>query len=304
MKYFDIDLKHLLKVTMFGKTVLSSPQHHLTRTIRGTIIYIVADGSITLRQNDEIVKLDRGDLYVFEDGEHQTPIACDNCTYYYIHFEKEPLRAVELSNEEFKECVFAYRKNFANADIYTDAPYESIHAVIPKRLNISDAATLERLVFPFKMHKLTYAYNTPEHRLELSAIVSKLLMDTQDIALKEQNNLYTGKVGNVYDTAKNILSYVEKHYFENFGADEIVNEFHLNYDYANRIFKKHFGQSIINHRNRLRINTAKTLLLEKSINEVAASIGFSDPYYFSRCFKKYEGISPLEYKEKATYKNA
>jgi AraC-like DNA-binding protein len=303
VKYYDIDLKHLLKVTMFGKTVLCSPEHHLTRTVRGTIIYIVADGSITLQQNDEIVKLEKGDMYVFEDGEHQTPLACENCTYYYVHFEKDPLSGVELSDEEFRERVFAYRKNFANSDIHTDTPYESIHAVIPKRLNISDASALERLTFPLKLHKLTYAYNTPELRLELSAIVSKLLMDAEDIALKEQNNLHTGKVGNVYWTAKNILSYVEKHYFENFGADEIVNEFHLNYDYANRIFKKHFGQSIINHRNRLRINTAKVLMLEKSINEVAVSLGFSNQYYFSKCFKKYEGISPLEYKEKVMYKN-
>lgn len=303
VKYYDIDLKHLLKITMFGKTVLLSPKEHLTRTIRGIIIYIVAEGSITLRQNDEIVKLEKGDLYVFEDGEHQTPLACENCTYYYVHFEKDPLSGVELSDEEFRERVFAYRKNFANSDIHTDTPYESIHAVIPKRLNISDESALERLTFPFKLHKLTYAYNTPELRLELSSIVSKLLMDAEDIALKEQSNLHTGKVGNVYWTAKNILSYVEKHYFENFGADEIVNEFHLNYDYANRIFKKHFGQSIINHRNRLRINTAKVLMLEKSINEVAVSLGFSNQYYFSKCFKKYEGISPLEYKEKVMYKN-
>jgi AraC-like DNA-binding protein len=301
--YYDIDLKQLLKVTMFGKTVLCSPKHHLTRTVRGTIIYIVADGSITLRQNDDIVKLEKGDVYVFEDGEHQTPLACDNCTYYYVHFEKDPLSAVELSHEEFKERVFAYRKNFANSDIYTATPYESIHAVIPKRLNISDASALERLAFPFKLYKLTYACNTPELRLELSSAVSKLLMDVEDIALKEQNGLHTGKVGNVYWTAKNILSYVENHYCENFGAREIANAFHLNYDYANRIFKKHFGQSIINHRNRLRINTAKTLLLEKSIHEVAASVGFSDQYYFSRCFKKYEGISPLEYKEKIILKN-
>lgn len=304
MKYYDIDLKHLLKITMFGKTILHSPKDHLTRTIRGVIIYIVTDGSITLRQNDEIVKLVKGDLYVFEDGEHQIPIACDNCTYYYVHFEKDPMYAIELSTEEFRERVFEYRKNFANADIYTDTPYESIHAVIPKRLNISDNNVLERLIFPFNIHKLTYAYNTPLHRLELSAIASKLLMDIEDIVLKEQSNVHVGKIGNVYDTARNILSYVEKHYFENFSSNEIVDNFHLNYDYANRIFKKHFGQSIINHRNRLRINTAKILLLEKSIGEVAISTGFSNQYYFSRCFKKYEGMSPLEYKEKVTYKNA
>ena len=69
---------------MFGKTLLTSTEHHLTRYIHGIIIYIVADGSITLEQDGQPVKLGRGDVYVFEDGEYQVPIDCNECTYYYL----------------------------------------------------------------------------------------------------------------------------------------------------------------------------------------------------------------------------
>lgn len=298
MKYYDIDLQHLLKITRFGKTILLSPEHHLTRYIHGIIIYIVASGSITLKQNDEIVKLGKGDVYVFEDGEHQTPLACEDCTYYYIHFEQEHLCPAELSDDDFKELVLSRRKSFAGADIYTDLPYLSIHAVIPKRLHVSDSATLERIISPFKHNRLSYDCNTPEHRLELSAITAKLLMELESITQRAVGPSHCGKLGTVYDTASKILQYVEKHYNESFCADDIVSNFYLNYDYANRIFKKHFGRSIIDHRNRLRINTAKSLLLDKSVEETATEVGFSNPYYFSKCFKKYEQISPVEYKER------
>ena len=40
------------------------------------------------------------------------------------------------------------------------------------------------------------------------------------------------------------------------------------------------------------------LLAEKnlSIKEIAFEIGYNDPNYFSRLFKKLEGVSPTEYK--------
>lgn len=72
----------------------------------------------------------------------------------------------------------------------------------------------------------------------------------------------------------------------------------MNYDYANRLFKKHIGTSIMQYRNQLRINTAKNLLGKQSVEQVARLVGFENVYYFSRAFKRYEGISPREYLER------
>ena len=295
MKFYDIDLQYLLKITMLGKTVLTSTEYHLTRYIHGVIIYMVTDGSITLKQNDEIVKLNSGDIYVFEEGEYQVPLECDNCTYYYIHFEQEHVDFLDITDDEFKARVSAQIGDFANAYIYSADPYKSIHAIIPKSLHVSDLAALDRLLAPLKEHRLTYDYNTPSYRLELSAIVSRFLMDLEDTAYRIKDSAYRKSVGTVYDTAREILKYIEKNYAENFNSEDISREFHINYNYANRIFKKFFGQSIISHRTQLRIHAAKALLLKTSVEDTAAAVGFADPYYFSRCFKKYEGHSPLEY---------
>ena len=298
MKFYDIDLQYLLKITMLGKTVLTSTEHHLTRYIHGIIIYIVADGSITLKQNDEIVKLSQGDIYVFEDGEYQVPLDCDDCTYYYIHFEQEHIDLLNITDEEFKAHISARIGNFANADIYSVEPYESIHATVPKSLHIANPAMLERIIAPMKDHWLNYSNNTPAYRLELSAITSRVLINIEDSAYRIKNPVYRKNAGTVYDTAKEILKYIEINYTKNFSASDISEKFHLDYNYANRIFKRFFGRSIINHRNQLRIHASKVLLMKKGIKNVASDVGFSDPYYFSRCFKKYEGISPLEYIDK------
>ena len=69
--------------------------------------------------------------------------------------------------------------------------------------------------------------------------------------------------------------------------------------YLRRLFKKVWGVSPAAYVIRQRITLAKQLLLsgeEHSIAQVAASVGYSDPLYFSRLFKKHFGLSPVQYK--------
>ena len=51
---------------------------------------------------------------------------------------------------------------------------------------------------------------------------------------------------------------------------------------------------------KLRITNAKSLLETTSYNvtEIAQTVGYDNPLYFSRQFKKYTGVSPKEYKQK------
>jgi len=69
--------------------------------------------------------------------------------------------------------------------------------------------------------------------------------------------------------------------------------------YFRKIFKKSTGHSPISYFNHLRIEYAKRQIQQyygvRSMQEVALSSGFSDPYYFSRVFKQYTGVNPLKY---------
>ncbi len=64
-----------------------------------------------------------------------------------------------------------------------------------------------------------------------------------------------------------------------------------------RTFKKGYGKTVSEYRNELRISRAKELLItgKHSIEEIAGRLGFCDSAYFSRCFKKTEGLSPKKY---------
>jgi len=70
--------------------------------------------------------------------------------------------------------------------------------------------------------------------------------------------------------------------------------------YLRRLFKKQHATAPASYVIRQRIALAKQLLLsgeELSISQVAALVGYSDPLYFSRLFKKQLGLSPVQYRK-------
>lgn len=76
----------------------------------------------------------------------------------------------------------------------------------------------------------------------------------------------------------------------------------MNYcdDYLRRCFKKETGLTPVQYLNQMKINLAKKLLLNAThprypISHIAYLSGFYDVGYFSRVFKKLEGVSPTEF---------
>jgi AraC-like DNA-binding protein len=67
-----------------------------------------------------------------------------------------------------------------------------------------------------------------------------------------------------------------------------------------RLFREHLQMTPVSWIMRLKMERAQLLLRSRrlSVNEVGGQVGFSDPYYFSKCFKKATGLSPRDYRRK------
>ena len=72
-------------------------------------------------------------------------------------------------------------------------------------------------------------------------------------------------------------------------------------DYLGKLFKKEVGKNFSHYVMEKRMELAKQLIFEgrnDKIYEVAEKVGYgSNSQYFSQVFKKYTGVSPVEYKE-------
>lgn len=97
-----------------------------------------------------------------------------------------------------------------------------------------------------------------------------------------------------------IKAYLDTHYAEKITLDDLAERFYINKFYLLRIFKAQYDISINSYLLHLRITRAKQLLRfsDCSLEEIGLQCGMGALNYFSRTFKRVEGISPSEYRRK------
>lgn len=90
---------------------------------------------------------------------------------------------------------------------------------------------------------------------------------------------------------------LNKSYMDPWSIASMAQYCHLSSDYFSHQFKENTGSSPIQFLYNLRIEKAKELLLTEglTVSEVAALVGYKDPLYFSRIFKKATGVSPKRF---------
>lgn len=101
--------------------------------------------------------------------------------------------------------------------------------------------------------------------------------------------------GDIINTS---IKYMKKHLGEPLKVNTIASHFNYSNSHFFSLFKKKTGYSPIHYFNHLKIQKACQLLsfTDMSVKEISYSLGYEDPLYFSRLFKKIMNISPLQYR--------
>ena len=103
--------------------------------------------------------------------------------------------------------------------------------------------------------------------------------------------------------AYQVANYIEKNYYNPIKIDTLAQNLHMSRNHLYSLFKQEYLVSPQEFLISYRIEKAKKLLVNKqihtSIKEIALSVGFENPLYFSRLFHKRTGMSPSEFRKKA-----
>lgn len=96
--------------------------------------------------------------------------------------------------------------------------------------------------------------------------------------------------------------YIEANYHNSdISINRVCKHLHISTGYFSNIFKKEMKMTFVNYLLGIRMEAAQYLLRNTELKafEIAEKVGFTDPNYFSFCFRKKFGISPKEYRNGA-----
>ncbi len=175
-------------------------------------------------------------------------------------------------------------------DVFSDMFIQLTDAQLPNEIFHFKDTTFEIC----NLAKMIYT-NYIKKENNYSAILQYLTGAFYEYILKYTGNKF--KYEFVFEL-KNIL--VDNLANSEFVISAAVKSLGVSYEYMRHCFKEETGHTPLEYLTKIRIQQAKEYLVTSkfySVSAVAFLCGFSDAYYFSRCFKKYTGISPAEYRK-------
>ncbi|MFC7322529.1 response regulator transcription factor [Halobacillus campisalis] len=127
----------------------------------------------------------------------------------------------------------------------------------------------------------------------------------QDFLSNVKRIVLAEKKQNCPPDLKRLMQYIEEHYAEPITLTTLADYFHFNPSYLSSYFSTHLNVGFSDYLNQVRIVKAKHLLESSSasVSMVSEMVGYSDPSYFCKVFKRMEGASPGIYRKKAPAMN-
>ena len=94
------------------------------------------------------------------------------------------------------------------------------------------------------------------------------------------------------------LDYVDAHLSAPLRMRDLAEVAHLERTYFSRVFRQCLGVKPVEYVMRRRVERAKASLwgTEEPLRAIAAALGFSDAFHFSKCFKRVTGMSPADFR--------
>lgn len=98
--------------------------------------------------------------------------------------------------------------------------------------------------------------------------------------------------------ALEIISYIKENYRRDLSLHDVAERLHFSEVYFCKFFKNNFNVNFTSYITNLRIDEAKELLKDPDINikDVGIQVGYPDPNYFAKVFKRITGQSPSDYR--------
>lgn len=136
-----------------------------------------------------------------------------------------------------------------------------------------------------------------QHRLLRLETVEEVVHAVQDYIRMLSRRFVSEKSGETASVTRQILEYIRVNFNKDISLNGIADKLQLDPSYVSRLFRQEVSINFIDYLISLRLEKAKELLLTPlPIKDIGPSVGYVNQRSFNRIFKKYEGVTPGEYR--------
>lgn len=254
------------------------------------------DGETLLDYGGEEYHLEKSDLFYMKPGVKNRMYAVPGKTFHAncVHFDWV------WGDEQFE---------FTAEQVYMGRELTDGERSLIERLTKRPAYEVSDFNMPVVIRGLDYDIMAPlfkelyhcfcqsdlASRLRERAIFMQIIAELSAFQLTEhgvQKNHYHQK------TISQAVQYMHANYKEELKTPTLAERFHLSDKYFGILFKSMTGMAVHEYLLGIRMQNAKRLLIDStmSIEEIASEIGIGDVFYFTKLFKRHEGITPGKYR--------
>lgn len=272
----DFAKANLIHLQEAGELAAQRPHTSRRKNLSSYLFFIVQEGEGSLAYKNKQYVLRQGDC-VFVDCHADYAHSCGECLWKlkWVHFFGPNMSGIY---EKYLER--------GGKPVFTPKDVDEYEILLNKIYEIASSTTYIKDMQIYE--KLTSL---------LTLLMAESWSGREDFA---EDGVKTGSKGTTKkQNLQALKEYLDKHYASKITLDMLAEKFFINKFYLTRIFKEQFGESVTEYLLQVRITKAKQSLrfTDKPIEEIAHECGMQDANYFSRMFKKVEGVTPGEYRK-------
>jgi len=256
---------------------------HPDRIMDYHLFLFVLEGELRLCEDEQEYILQKGQALFLKKGVRQwgQPNNYLGSRWIFIHFYEDTAHLGEHS-ERSPISLLSRGTSMIAEEAYQAA------LKLPKKLEILNDSHVDR-----KLAELLRLYRSKDGLRHVMLSIQTMELFLYLLQKSEISKTYSKADITVFK----IIDLLEANCESKLTGDYLASELQMNYSYLCGVFKQRTGLSILDYHLRLRIEKSTELLKSRHLNisEVSEKMGFSNPFYFSRMFKKVMGYSPTEY---------
>ncbi|MFY0762321.1 AraC family transcriptional regulator [Metabacillus dongyingensis] len=254
----------------------------LVYVVKGEANHVFEGKSYTIRENDVFI-INPGEVHTFSldrGGEFEII----NCLFLPSLIQDSWLKAMGVSQ---------------SMDYFFIHPFLDSNERFHHLLNLNDdhflriRSLLESMISEFEGANSCFSTLIRIQLVELLILLSRIYNERKRIPCHVSSVEKESKL-----LVQRICGYIERHYDQKISIPTICHLFCISPRHLNRLFKQELGKTVIEMAHKIRIEKAKKILIESNekVLNVAMRVGYDDPAFFSRLFRRVVGCSPGKYK--------